>query len=383
MKRVFCIVADSFGIGACPDAAKYGDFGADTLGAIRAHPAFRADTLAKLGLFDIDGVGGGTGTPTGAYARLYETSAGKDTTTGHWELAGAILSSPFPTYPQGFPQDILDAFSARTGRGVLCNLPYSGTQVIADYGEEHCRTGKWIVYTSADSVFQVAAHEQVVPVSELYEACRMAREILSGPHAVGRVIARPFAGEAGRFYRTAGRHDFSLSPPETMLDRLKSAGLDVIGVGKISDIFAGKGITRDLGVNRDNADGMQKTLELARQDFTGLCFVNLVDFDMLYGHRNDVAGYAAAIARFDGWLREFLPCLREDDLVMITADHGCDPSAPGTDHTREAVPLLLWGKKVKPKNLGTGEFADVSATVLDCFGLPPLAGKSYLREILA
>ncbi|MGN1235367.1 MAG: phosphopentomutase, partial [Christensenellaceae bacterium] len=267
-----------------------------------------------------------------------------------------------------------ERFSALTGRGVLCNRPYSGTQVIADYGREHLATGAFIVYTSQDSVFQIAAHEDVVPLEELYAACRIARSLLTGRHAVGRVIARPFRGEEGAFFRTAGRHDFSLEPTgETMLDRLKANGKAVIGVGKISDIFAGRGLTEDMGVNRDNDDGMRKTDECAKRDFEGLCFVNLVDFDMLYGHRNDVDGYARAISRFDRWLGDFLPKLRKEDLLIVTADHGCDPSTPSTDHSREYVPLLMTDKK--GRNYGTREtFADISATVLRYFDLEPIAG---------
>lgn len=381
MKRVFWIVLDSFGIGDCPDADRYNDRGSNTLGAIRFHPAFHADTMERLGLFRIDGVGKG-GKAEGAYARLFEQSAGKDTTTGHWELAGSVLEKPFPTYPNGFPAELLEQFSRLTGRGVLCNRPYSGTKVIQDYGEEHLKTGKWIVYTSADSVFQVAAHEDVVSVEELYAACKTARALLQGEHAVGRVIARPFTGKVGAFVRTSRRHDFSLLPPETVLDRLKGAGFDVIGVGKIADIFAGKGLTRDLGVNRNNEDGMAKTARLAEVDFRGLCFVNLVDFDMLYGHRNDIAGYAKAIGVFDDWLKGFLPKLGVDDLLLITADHGCDPSTPSTDHSREAVPLLIYGKRIKPINLGTRYFSDVAATIAECFGVSPLAGTSFYKEIV-
>lgn len=391
-RRVFLIVLDSFGVGEAPDAAEYGDAGSNTLRSVSESPFFRADNLAKLGLFRIEGARAlpaaeqYAGVPLcGVCARLREKSRGKDTTTGHWELAGLVSETPFPTYPHGFPEEVIAEFERRTGRGVLCNLPYSGTEVIRDYGAEHLKTGKLIVYTSADSVFQVAAHESVVPVEELYAYCRAAREILTGKNGVGRVIARPFAGEEGNFYRTSRRHDFSLPPTgETMLDLLKGAGRDVIGIGKISDIFAGRGLTQNLGVNRDNADGMTKLDECLGRAFRGLCFVNLVDFDMLYGHRNDADGYASAIAEFDDRLKTVLPRLGKGDLLIITADHGCDPSTPSTDHSREYVPLLLYGKQVLGKNLGTRKtFTDISATVLDLFGLTGGAGTSFAEEIFS
>ncbi len=392
IQRLFLIVLDSFGIGELPDAAEYGDVGSDTLRAVSQSKNFRAECLASLGLFRIEGVRdrakaySGVTALRGAYGRLREASKGKDTTTGHWELAGVISEQSFPTYPHGFPREIIDEFARETGRGILCNLPYSGTQVIEDYGEEHLRSGKLIVYTSADSVFQIAAHEEIVPVEELYRYCRIARALLTGKHAVGRVIARPFSGAPGAFYRTSRRHDFSLPPPaETMLDRLKESGLDVLGVGKISDIFAGRGLTENLGVNRDNEDGMAKTAACAKRDFHGVCFVNLVDFDMLYGHRNDRDGYAAAISVFDEWLQGFLPLLRPDDALMITADHGCDPSTASTDHSREYVPLLVYGERIRAgTDLGTREsFADLAATVLEAFGLSGGAGKSFWKEIQA
>lgn len=398
IERVFLIVLDSFGIGEMPDAPFYGDEGSDTLHAVVKSDKFRAETLGKLGLFRTEGVLGwaasekktekfalGKTLPLASYARMKEKSRGKDTTTGHWELAGVLLETPFPTYPRGFPEEILGPFEQETGRGILCNLPYSGTKVIEDYGEEHLKSGKLIVYTSADSVFQIAAHEKIVPVETLYEYCRIARRLLTGKHGVGRVIARPFAGEAGNFYRTSRRHDFSLEPiGETMLDRLKADGWDVIGIGKIADIFAGRGLTENWGVNLDNADGMRKTASCAKQDFKGLCFVNLVDFDMVYGHRNDVDGYAAAVARFDDWLKDFLPLLRRGDLLMITADHGCDPATLSTDHSREYVPLIAYGKKIKSGvDLGTREtFADVAATISDIFGVKSESGTSFLKEII-
>ena len=385
MKRVFIIVCDSFGIGEMPDAWKWADEGSDTLAAIRQSPFFRCPTMAKLGLFHIDGVERERENvePVGAYGRLTEVSAGKDTTTGHWELAGLISETPFPTYPNGFPSEIIDRFEKATGRGTLCNKPYSGTEVIKDYGEEHIRTGKLIVYTSADSVFQIAAHEDVVPTETLYEYCTIARGLLTGEHAVGRVIARPFAGEYP-FYRTPDRHDFSLVPPrQTMLDLLKKNGFDVISVGKIYDIFAGKGIT-EKHLTKDNDDGMKTLSMLVKKDFNGLCFANLVDFDMKYGHRNDVDGYAKALTAFDDWLPGFMKEMREEDVLVVTADHGCDPSTPSTDHSREYVPILVYGKPIKPTNLHTRDsFADLSATVLDYFAVNReyTAGESFLKEI--
>lgn len=381
------IVLDSFGIGELPDAAKFGDQGSNTLAAIAKSPKFFAPNLEKMGLFHIGGVNCGcaAAAPQGAFARLAERSAGKDTTVGHWEIAGLVSNKPMPTFPNGFPQEVLDQFSRLTGRGVLCNKPYSGTQVIADYGREHMETGKLIVYTSADSVFQVAAHENVVPVDELYRCCELARGMLTGDYAVGRVIARPFNGEYPHFQRTVRRHDFSLFPPkETMLDAFKAAGLDTIGVGKINDIFAGRGISATYRTE-GNADGMRRTAEIAGTDFSGLCFVNLVDFDMLYGHRNDIDGYAAALSEFDAWLGGFLPSMREDDVLFITADHGCDPSTPSTDHSREYVPLVIGGKGVRAgANLGTrSSFADIAATLLDLFKLPQnTEGISFKKEIL-
>lgn len=334
-KRVFLIVLDSFGVGELPDAVKYNDCGSDTFGAVSRSACFDVPNMKSLGLFNIDGISpkGAVASPRGAFGRAAERSAGKDTTTGHWEIAGIVSEKSMPTFPNGFPQYAIDEFSRLTGRGVLCNKPYSGTQVILDYGRQHMETGDLIVYTSADSVFQVAAHEDIVPLEELYGICRKARGMLKDELAVGRVIARPFKGEYPNFYRTSGRHDFSLEPTgETMLDRLKNSGFDVISVGKINDIFASRGITDHRGINKDNADGMEKTLELQNEDFNGLCFVNLVDFDMLYGHRNDVDGYAKALTEFDCRLGKFLENMRPDDVLIITADHGCDPSTASTDH---------------------------------------------------
>ena len=383
-KRAFLIVLDSVGIGEMPDAALWGDEGSNTLHAIKDHPAFNCPNLKEMGLFNIDGVGEKSGSTHTCYARMTEASKGKDTTIGHWEIAGIYSPKPLPTYPQGFPKDLLEEFEKRTGRGWLCNQPYSGTEVIKDFGEEHLKTGKLIIYTSADSVFQIAAHEDLVPVKELYRYCEIARELLHGEHGVGRVIARPFADKYP-FKRTARRHDYSLLPPsETVPDYLKSAGFDVISVGKIFDIFAGNGFTESYPTT-SNADGMDKTMGIANRDFNGLCFVNLVDFDMVYGHRNDVEGYARALSEFDKWLGGFVKVLREDDLLIITADHGCDPATPSTDHSREYTPMIAYGKRLKENvDLGTREsFADIGATVLEWFGLSAdgIYGKSFLKEI--
>lgn len=383
MKRVFLIVLDSFGIGTAPDSADFGDAGADTLGSIRRSAKFSAENMKKLGLFNIDGIAGGIEAPVGAYARMTERSRGKDTIIGHWEMCGVISESPMPTFPDGFPEELLEKLSAAWGRGILCNKPYSGTQVIADYGREHIETGKLIVYTSADSVLQIAAHESVVSIEELYRDCEIARGICKGKYGVGRIIARPFEGEYP-FKRTTRRHDFALVPPhKTTLDLLKDAGLDVIAVGKISDIFAGQGVT-DAIKTAGNSDGMEKTMALLDRDFRGFAFVNLVDFDMVYGHRRDIDGYAAATAAFDTWLGDFRAKMRPDDLLLITGDHGCDPGFTGTDHTREYTPLLAAGDAVRPGNLGTRTtFADIGATVADIFGVPnPNAGESMKEALL-
>lgn len=382
-KRVFLIVLDSFGIGELPDAESFGDKGTNTLRSISGSQYFCADNMMRLGLSDIDGVDflPKVAEPVGAYARMREMSRGKDTTVGHWEIAGLISSSPLPTYPNGFPSEVLDEFSRQTGRGVLCNKPYSGTDVIRDYGKQHMETGDLIVYTSADSVFQIAAHEDIIPVEQLYEYCRIARKILCGKHGVGRVIARPFVGEYPSFVRSAKRHDFSLEPTgKTLLDVLSESGKDVISVGKIYDIFAGRSIG-ESNYTHSNTEGMQKTLEMADRDFDGLCFVNLVDFDMMYGHRNDIDGYAKATAEFNAWLPSFMSRMREDDVLIITADHGCDPGyKQSTDHSREHTPCLIYGHGIKPQNLGTrGTFADIAATVADLLGVEyDLAGESML-----
>jgi phosphopentomutase len=383
-KRVFLIVLDSFGIGELPDAESFGDSGSNTLKAIRNHPNFYCPTLEKLGLFNIDGVEGGVDNPKASYAKMAERSKGKDTTVGHWEIAGLISENPLPTYPNGFPVDVIDEFSRLTGKKILCNKPYSGTEVIKDYGNEHIKTGDLIVYTSADSVFQIASHEDVVPVAQLYEYCEIARKILVGKHGVGRVIARPFTGEYP-FERTPRRHDFSIAPPSiTMLNVLKDAGKDVISVGKINDIFAGSGIS-ESNVTTSNADGMEKTQKIANRDFCGLCFVNLVDFDSKYGHRNDIGGYAKAMSEFDLWLSGFLDILKADDVLIITADHGCDPSTISTDHSREYTPMLIYGDKIKSGiNLGTrSTFADIGATVCEILGqrADKISGKSFFDKV--
>ena len=386
MNRVFLIVLDSFGIGQMPDAEKFGDKNCNTLKRISKSEEFNIPNLISMGFGNINGVDclEKVNKPTAAVGRMAEASAGKDTTTGHWEIAGIISKTPMPTYPNGFPKEVIDEFVRRTGREVLCNKPYSGTKVIADYGEEHLKTGKLIVYTSADSVFQIAAHEEKVPLEELYNYCAIARKILVGKHAVGRVIARPFVGEKGGFTRTANRRDFSVLPPKsTMLDIILNSGKSVLAVGKISDIFAGQGISEKL-VSHSNNEGMSITQSLLSRDFNGLCFTNLVDFDMLYGHRQDVDGYAKAISEFDKFLTEFISNMKSDDVLIITADHGCDPGDSHTDHTREYVPLVIFGEKIKPKNLGTLKtFADISATVCEYLAVPfDSEGKSFLKEIL-
>ena len=387
MKRIFLIVLDSFGVGALPDSEAFGDVGVNTLAACATSSQLQIPTMIAAGLGLIDGVSclPKPAAPTGAYGRLAEASMGKDTTIGHWEIAGIVSPKPMPTYPNGFPEEVLAPFRAATGREILCNQPISGTKAIELYGDEHVRTGDLIVYTSADSVFQIAAHEEVVPLEELYRDCRIARQQLQGKHGVGRVIARPFVGTSGNYRRTSNRHDFSLEPPsETMLDAIQKAGLASIAVGKIFDIFAGRGMTEHV-YNASNADGLDHAMDYSKEDFHGLCFVNLVDFDMLYGHRRDIDGYAKALTEFDRWLPSFLEQLGDEDLVMITADHGCDPAyLATTDHTREYVPLLVLGKAVKPVNLGTRKtFADIAATVTALLGVPyETPGISFASEIL-
>lgn len=387
MKRVFLIVLDSFGIGEMPDAPQFGDIHVNTLASCATSDKLHIPNMIAAGLGNIDGVTclPAAPAPVGAYARLAEASMGKDTTIGHWEIAGIVSPTPLPTYPNGFPEEVLAPFRQATGRGVLANAPWSGTEVINVYGDEHLRTGDLIVYTSADSVFQIAAHEDVVPPETLYEYCRIARKLLQGRHGVGRVIARPFTGESGHYTRTANRHDFSLEPPgKTLPDAVKAAGLSSLAVGKIYDIFAGRGTTEHV-FNKSNADGMAHTLDYADRDFHGLCFVNLVDFDMQFGHRRDIDGYANALSQFDAWLPQLMNKLTDEDIVMITADHGCDPAYTATtDHTREYVPLLVLGKRVKPVNLGTrSSFADIAATAAELLEIPfETAGRSFASQIL-
>ncbi|MBE8949485.1 MAG: phosphopentomutase [Quinella sp. 3Q1] len=384
-KRVFLIVLDSCGIGGAADAKFFGDDNPNTLQTIAASEKFHTPNLARLGLFNIDGINfyRREKNPRGSFARVIEASAGKDTTIGHWEIAGIISARPLPTYPDGFPPEVVSELEKNFGRKILCNKPYSGTQVIHDFGQAHEATGDLIVYTSADSVLQIAAHEKIVPVDELYNFCKIAREISD----VGRIIARPFVGEFPNYERTPRRHDFSLKPPaETILDALNKKNLATIGVGKIFDIFAGQGINCSLGINENNSDGMNKTLRVMDEDFRGLCFVNLVDFDMKFGHRRDVDGYAQAMTTFDAELGEFLNKMRDDDLLMITADHGCDPAAAGTDHTRENVPLIVYGSKVRAGvNLGTLKtFADIAATIAENFSVKlETCGKSFFNKLRA
>lgn len=383
--RGFVIVLDSFGVGAAPDAAKFGDEGASTIKTIYKSKYFSAENMKKMGLLAIDGVDlDGKNNHTAAFARMRELSAGKDTTIGHWEMAGIVSKNPLPTFPNGFPSEVIDEFEKQTGRKVIVNRPYSGTQVIKDYGEEHLKTGALIVYTSADSVFQIAANEAIVSDNELYRYCKIARKILTGKYGVGRVIARPFEGKtAADFVRTPRRHDFSLEPPrDTMLDILQKNGKKTIAVGKIYDIFAHRGIDEHY-FTENNTQGIAKTLEIAKTDFDGLCYTNLVDCDMLYGHRRDIDGYAKAISEFDDCLPRIVGDLRDDDFLIITADHGCDPGFKGTDHTREYVPLLIYSKGIKGKNLGTIDgFGAVADTVLSMFDIKStLDGKHILDEI--
>ena len=383
-KRVFLIVLDSVGIGYAPDAADFGDHGANTMKRISASDKFYIPNLLKMGLGNIDGIDylPKTENPLAAVVRLREKSSGKDTTTGHWEMMGIVSERPMPTYPDGFPKKILEEFSRRTGRDVLCNKPYSGTDVIRDYGKAHCDSGDLIVYTSADSVFQIAAHEELVPPEKLYEYCRIAREILIGEHAVGRVIARPFVGKEGAYKRTENRHDFSLTPPKpTAMDAIGKSGLEVISIGKIYDIFSGAGIKKSLPTH-NNGEGMQTLIDVQKTDFNGFCFANLVDFDMLYGHRQDIDGYAVALSAFDAWLPEFISGMSEDDVLMITADHGCDPGDQSTDHTREYVPLIVYGKDIPAVNMGTRlGFASIGKTVCDLLGVEFDADAEYISEV--
>ncbi len=384
-ERVFLIVLDSLGIGHAEDACDFGDQGAHTLKSVMSATP-NLPNLTKLGLFNIERAElteFKAEKPIGLYGYAEEKSRGKDTTVGHWEIAGLISNRPLPTYPNGFPNEIIDRFCSENGVEILCNLPYSGTEVIKDYGDEHVRTGKPIVYTSADSVFQIAAHEEVIPLPELYELCESARSILTGEHAVGRVIARPFLGESGGYYRTGNRHDYSLEPSgETMTDKLKSGGYDVISIGKINDIFAGRGIT-ESNPTKNNQEGENLLLEKLNCDFKGLCFVNLVEFDSTYGHRNDIKGYAGALERFDKTLGLFLDNMRPTDLLIITADHGCDPGFKGTDHTRENTPILAYSLGCESKNMGGFDgFTCIAKTICDNFLIGnDFYGKGFADDI--
>jgi phosphopentomutase len=391
MKRGIIIVLDSVGIGAQPDAGLYGDEGSNTLGHIHKElkdlPWFSLANLERLGLGHIDGVDylNKSHPAIGSFARMMELSKGKDTTTGHWEIAGIVLDKPFPVYPDGFPTEIMQSFEEAIGRKTLGNFPASGTQIIADLGAEHMKTGFPIVYTSADSVFQIAAHEEVIPLETLYDMCQKARRILTGEHAVGRVIARPFLGSPGDFRRTENRRDFSLTPiRKTILNYAAEHGYEVRAVGKIEDIFNRSGITHAVHTG-GNMDGVERTLAWLKEDFSGILFVNLVDFDMLYGHRNNVEGYGKALTELDGRLPEIINAMKDDDILFITADHGCDPSTESTDHSREYTPLLVYGKKVKAGiNLGTRKgFSDIAATIAEYLNVEAdIAGESFLSQIL-
>jgi phosphopentomutase len=387
IERVVIVVLDSLGIGELPDAASFGDVGAHTLRSIaQSVPNLAIPELRRLGLGNIADIRGipASDEPLAYYGQMAERSVGKDTMTGHWEIMGLHVTIPFRTYPQGFPPECIAAFERETGRQVIGNIPASGTEIIQQLGELHMKTGAWIVYTSADSVFQLAAHEEIIPLEELYDACRMARRIMVGDHAVGRIIARPFIGKPGHFERTANRHDYAVKPPTpTMLNRLKNAGWDVIAIGKIADIFSGEGITQTYAT-KSNQEGMMKTIEAMRQPFRGICFTNLVDFDSLYGHRRDPQGYARALEQLDQQLPELMHSLGDRDLLILTADHGNDPCHPGTDHTREYVPLLAWSPGLSGhKSLGTRTtFADIAATIAAIFELePPLIGQSFHKEL--
>jgi phosphopentomutase len=384
--RVIWIVLDSVGIGEMPDAAAYGDKGSDTLGNIARQRHLKLPNLCRLGLANIRPLTGldPVAAPAGAYGKCTLASPGKDTTTGHWEMAGIHLEKPFPLFPKGFPREVMEPFEARIGRHSLGNKAASGTEIIEELGEEHVRTGSPIVYTSADSVFQIAAHEEVIPLFELYKMCDTARDILRGPYEVGRVIARPFGGEPGAFTRTPNRHDYAVPPPKGMLlDQLQAHGVEIYSVGKIFDVFLGRGIAEQVKT-KSNADGMAKTLAAMDEVKRGLIFVNLVDFDMLYGHRNDVEGYARALEEVDAWLPSLDAKLAAGDLVILTADHGCDPTTPSTDHSREYVPLLAYGPEARAGvNLGVrGSLSDIGQTVAENFGTSIVTGKSFLPELL-
>jgi phosphopentomutase len=384
--RVIWIVLDSVGVGEMPDAAQYGDAGSDTLGHIAQSRKLHLDHLCRLGLANIRPLDRLTPDPApqGAYGKCALASPGKDTTTGHWEMAGIHLAKPFPVYPHGFPAEVMQEFERRIGRDTLGNKAASGTEIIQELGEEHVRTGSPIVYTSADSVFQVAAHEEVIPLFELYKICETARDILRGKHEVGRVIARPFIGSAGAFTRTTNRHDYAVPPPKGMLlDRLAERNIEVFGIGKIFDVYLGRGI-RDYETTKSNADGMEKTLQAMDSQASGMIFTNLVDFDQLYGHRNDVEGYARALEAVDGWIPSLEARLGPGDLAILTADHGCDPTTKSTDHSREYVPLLAFGKGVRAGvDLGTRRtLSDIGQTVAENFGTSIAVGESFLSQII-
>jgi phosphopentomutase len=386
MRRAILLVLDGVGIGAAPDAAAYGDIGSDTLGHLaRAVGGLRVPHLERLGLGRIaplDGVAPVT-RPAAAFGRMEPRSSGKDSTTGHWELAGVHVTRPFPTYPQGFPAEVVAEFARRTGRGVLGNVVGSGTAILTEFGEAHQRTGEWILYTSADSVFQIAAHEETIPLAELYAACETARAMLVPPHDISRVIARPFVGRPGAYTRTANRRDYAIAAPEeTLLDALAAAGIPRVGVGKVDDLFARRGL--DGGHTKDNAEGIARILDWLRTGPDGLCFANLVDFDQLYGHRNDVPGFYRAVREFDAALPDLIAALREDDLLCITADHGNDPTTPSTDHARECVPVLVVGPRVIPVDLGRrSTFSDLGATVAEWLGVPFRGrGTSFLSQVV-
>ena len=386
-KRVFLMVLDSVGAGAMPDAADWGDAGAGTLATLHKSGRLNIPNLRRLGVGNIDGLDflGAVEKPLAATARMAELSMGKDTTIGHWEIAGVVSPRPLPTYPDGFPTEVVERLDAYTHRGWLCNKPYSGTEVIKDYGEEHMRTGKLIVYTSADSVLQIAAHTDVVPLEQLYDYCRYARAMMTGIHGVGRIIARPFVGTCpADFTRTGDRHDFSIEAPGvTVLDTLSETGFDSISVGKIKDVFCSRGVTEAYPATC-NAESMAACDTIVEKDFHGLCFINLVDFDMLYGHRQDIDGYTDALNTFDVWLGAFLEKLCDDDVLIITADHGCDPGDDSTDHTREYVPMLAYGKGVKPASLGIVPcFGSMSATACELLGAEYHgAGESFAKRIV-
>jgi phosphopentomutase len=385
--RVIWIVLDSVGMGEMPDAKEFGDVGANTIGNIsKAVDGLNLPNMVKLGLGNIENIKGvdKCESPIGCYARFREASNGKDTTTGHWEMGGVVSKVAFPTYPSGFPKEVIEEFEKLTGRKVIGNKPASGTAILDELGEEQMKNGSVIVYTSADSVFQIAAHEEVISLNELYKMCEIARGMLKGEHAVARVIARPFIGESGSFTRTPNRRDFSLIPPyDTVLNKIKNKGLGVIGVGKIEDIFCGQGIT-DAVHTKDNMDGVDKTLEFMKKDNKGLIFTNLVDFDMKWGHRNDIKAYAKGLEEFDIRLNEIIDAMKDSDILFITADHGCDPTMPGTDHSREYVPFLAYGKALKENvNLGTrNSFADMGQTVAEVLSTEKIKnGESFLKDI--